>query len=911
VAARDWHHRSVFQHLSGRVVKALRTFLSRLAALARSGAHDREFDAEIASHLDEAMDEYVARGLSREDARLAAVRDFGGITQTKQVYREARSFTWPDHVRQDLKYSFRRLVKDRSVSFMAVATLALGIGINTAMFSVVNGVLLKPLPFPEPDRLVALYSRTPDAPNGSSSYPNFLDWARENRSFFDLAAFRPDDLNLTGLGQPERVPAAMVSAPFFPMLGVQPVLGRTFVAADDQFGATPVVLISESFWQRRFGSSPAALGRTMTLSGTSYVIVGVIPATFRFDARNFHRSDVYLPIGAWHAPGFRNRKVSMAMDVIGRLKSDVSLQQADRDMRALARSLADQYPEVNKGTSVTLVPLESALVGRVRPLLLLLVTAVLFVFLIACANVANLLLARATSRSNEVAIRTALGASRSRIVRQLLTESVLLALVAGVLGSLAAVWGTGAALAALPDVLLPRADEIRVDQRVLLFTTLASTAAGVLFGLVPALRASRLDQQAALRARGPGASVGHHRAQGVFVVVEIALALVLLVGAGLMIRSVATVLRVDPGFNADHLLVARVSFPVSTTRPDHVVAVWRQMRQKIDAIPGIQAVSLSASSVPMTGDFSTLPFWLDGQTKPSTPAEMNWALSYIVEADYLRMMEIPLRRGRFITPQDDERSPAVIVIDDRFARRHFGERDPIGRRLNLDILNITAEIVGVVGHVRQWGLDENAASPYQEQCYLSIFQLPDHVLPLAARDIAVVLRTIDGPLAQVDPIRRALAQVNSEMVMYREQAMEQVMSDRLATRRFTMIVLGIFAALALLMACVGIYGVISHLVGERRHEIAIRLALGAKRRDVLGMVLRDGANMALAGVVIGLGAALGLARLLTSMLFGISAHDPLTMAGVVGLLTFVALAACYIPALSATRVDPMIALRND
>ena len=892
-------------------MKAVRTFISRLTAATRSQHDDREIDDEIASHLEEATDEYVARGLSREDAQLAAARDFGGVTQAKQVHREVRSFTWPDHVRQDVKYACRRLVKDPAFTLIAVVTLALGIGVNTAIFSVVSAVLLNPLPYPEPDRLVAVYSRTADQSRASSSYPNFLDWVRDNRSFSDLAAFRPDDLNLIGLGQPERVPAEMVSASFFRLLGVQPILGRTFLAADDRLGAAPVALISENFWQRKFGASATAIGQPLTLSGASYVIVGVIPATFQYDARNFHRSDVYLPIALWNAPGFRDRTVSMAMDVVGRLKPGVSLERANSEMQALARGLADQYPEVNKGTGITLVPLKSDLVGPVRPLLLLLVTAVLFVLLIAGVNVANLLLARSSRRTTEVAIRTALGASRSRMVRQFLTESVLLALAGGVLGTLAAFWGTRAALAVLPEVLLPRADEIRVDERVLLFTILASVAAGVLFGLVPALRASRLDQHSALRERGPCSGGVQHRTQAAFVVVEIALALVLLVGAGLTIRSLTTVLSIDPGFNANNLLVARVSFPVSNTRPDHVLAVWRQMSQKFETIPGLQAASLSASSLPMTGDFSTLPFWLDGQAKPSTPAEMKWALSYIVESSYLTIMGIPLKRGRFLTPQDNEHSSPVIVIDDQFARRHFGDQDPIGRRINIDMLNVTAEIVGVVGHVRQWRLDENAASLYQAQCYLSVFQIPDRFLPLAARDIAVVFRTADAPLTQVGQIRRALEQINGQLVMYREQAMEGVISDSLAQRRFSMIVLGIFAALALLMACVGIYGVISHLVGQRTHEIAIRLALGAERWDVLRMVLRDGAKMTLAGVAIGLAAALGLTRLMTSMLFGISAHDPVTVAGVVSLLAFVAFAACYIPARRATRVDPMVALRND
>ena len=810
-------------------------------------------------------------------------------------------------MRQDLKYSFRRLIKDPAFTLIAVATLGLGIGANTAVFSIVNGVLLNPLPYPEPDRLVAVYSRTADTLKGSSSYPNFLDWVRNNQSFCDLAAFRPDDLNLIGLGQPERVRAEMVSASFFRLLGVQPIVGRTFSDADDQLGVTPVVLISESFWQGRFGSSATALGQTLTLSGTAYVIIGVIPATFQFDARNFQHSDVYAPIGSWNAPEFRNRKVSMAMDVVGRLKPRVSLEQADSDLQALARGLADAYPEANNGTGVTLVPLKSDLVGPVKSLLLLLVGAVLFVLLIAGVNVANLLLARSNRRAAEVAIRTALGASRSRIVRQFLTESAVLALAGGVLGSLTAFWGTEASLALLPAIWLPRAEEIRVDERVLFVTTLASVVIGVLFGLVPALKASRLD----LRAREPRSGGIPHRTQGIFVVVEIALALVLLVGAGLMTRSLATALRMDPGFNSDQLLVARVSSPVSNASPDQVRAVWRQMNQRFETTPGIQGASLSAGAVPMTGAYSALPFWPEGEVKPSRPAEMNWALSYFVEASYLKVMGIPLERGRFLGSQDNEHSSPVVVIDSQFARRHFGDRDPVGHRINVDILNISPEIVGVVGHVKQWGLDESVASPYREQCYLSVYQIPDHFLPLAVRDIALVFRTTDAPLAQVGPIRRALQEINGQYVMYGEQAMEGAISAGLARRRFTMIVLGVFAALALLMACVGIYGVISHLVGERTHEIAIRMALGAERWEVLRMVLRDGAKMALAGLAIGLGAALGLTRLIASMLFGVSTHDPVTIAGVVSLLMFVAFAACYLPARRATRVDPMIALRND
>ncbi len=390
-----------------------------------------------------------------------------------------------------------------------------------------------------------------------------------------------------------------------------------------------------------------------------------------------------------------------------------------------------------------------------------------------------------------------------------------------------------------------------------------------------------------------------------------ALALALLMGAGLMIRSLSRLLSVDPGFDADHLLVARASFPASPDSPDQVLAMWRQMGQKFKAIPGVRAVSVSVSSVPMTGSFSTLPFWLEGEARPPTAADMKSALSYIVEPDYLQVMGIPLLRGRFLTSQDNERSSAVIVIDDQFARRHFGDREPIGRRINFDILNTAAEIVGVVGHVRQWGLDETAASPYLAQCYLPVFQIPDRYLPFAAGDIALVFRTAAAPLAEIAPIRRTLAVISGQAVLYRAQAMDDVIAERLVTRRFAMSALALFAAIAVLMACVGIYGVMSHLIGRRTQEIAIRVALGAGRWDVLRTVLRDGATMTLAGVVVGLGVALALTRLMTSVLFGVTAHDPVTVAAVVILLTLVAFAACYIPASRAARLDPMVALRND
>jgi len=484
----------------------------------------------------------------------------------------------------------------------------------------------------------------------------------------------------------------------------------------------------------------------------------------------------------------------------------------------------------------------------------------------------------------------------------------MLALAGGALGVLLASWGTRAALKVLPDV-LPRAEEIRLDARVLLFMVAASVLAGILFGLVPALKTSRPDLNQTLKEGGRGSSTARHRTQSVFVIVEMALALVLLAGAGLMIRSLANLWSIDPGFDSHNVLVARLSFPSAIGPPGSVRAIWRQINHRLDAIPGIKAASLSAGAMPMGGD-SGIPFWLEGQVKPSTQAEMKFALTYFVQPDYLKVMRIPLEHGRFIAPIDNERSPLVMVIDDQFARLYFGSGNPIGHRVNIDILNIKAEIVGVIRHVKQWGLDENSTSSLQAQCYFSVFQIPDQFMPMAA-DVGLVVRTSGTPLAQAGSIRHALDQINGHLVMYRPQTMDEIMSGSLAQRRFSMILLGVFSVLALIMSCVGIYGVISHLANQQTHDIGIRMALGADRRDVLRMVLGEGTKMTLLGVAIGLVAAFGLTRLMANMIFGVSAHDPVTFAGVAGLLTLVALAACYIPAHRATKVDPLVALRYE
>ena len=811
---------------------------------------------------------------------------------------------------QDIRYGVRMVAKSPGFAAIAIFTLALGIGANTALFSVVNGVLLNPLPYQQPERLVAIYAKNQQFSHSSIAYPNFLDWVRAQHSFSALAAFRPDDYNLTGMGEPERVKAEMISSDFFPLLGVKPVVGRLFRQEEDLVGAQPVALISGGFWKRKFASSPDALGKTLVLNGAGYTVVGVIPADFRYQSGNFHASDVYVPIGQWNDTTFRDRRTGMGMDAVGRLKPGVTLDQARSDMDALAQHLAQVYPEADKDSGIALIPLKQDVVGDIRPFLLVLLAAVGFVLLIACVNVANLLLARSTGRTREFAIRSALGAGPSRVIRQLLTESLVLSCVGGGLGLLLAAWGTRAGIQFLPEA-LPRAESVHIDLRVLLFTLAASLLAGVFFGLAPALKTSRADIHEILKEGGRGSSGARHRLQGLFVVVEMAMALILLVGAGLMIRSLAKLWSVSPGFNPHSAATFSFSHPTSLgATPDAIRASMRQLHDAVTAVPGVQAASLSAGSSPMSGD-SELPFWIEGQPKPATQSEMKAALFYGVEPDYLTAMGIPLIRGRFLTPADNEHSPFVIIIDEEFAKLYFAGQDPIGQHVNFALFERPAEVVGVAGHIKQWGLDEDNQSPVRAQFYFPIWQVPDQFMPLLARGVQFVVRTQGSPSVEMGPIRQSLEKISPEMVVYDTEALDDVISDSLAARRFSMILLGIFATLALALSSVGVYGVISYLVGQRTHEIGIRIALGGQQRDVLRLILGRGAKMALLGVTAGIAGSLALTRLMSKLLVGVSVYDPLTFLAVAGLLVVVALAACYIPARRAMRVDPLVALRHE
>jgi predicted permease len=871
---------------------------------------DVDLDQEVRSHLELLTDENIRAGMPPAEAQRAARIELGGIEQVKEHVREARIGNWLHCVMSDCRYGIRQLRKNPLFTTVAILTLALGIGANTALFSVVNGVLLNPLPYEHPERLVAVYSRNADFAHASVSYPNFQDWRRDNHSFSALAAFRGDNFNLTGLGKAERLRAEMVSAEFFPLLGVNPVAGRLFSEQEDQVGGAPIALIGEGLWNRKFGSAPDAVGKSLALNGKLYTIVGVIPATFHYQSGDFHDADVYVPIGQWNDPLFLNRGTSMGMDAVGRLKPGVTLQQADSDMSGVAGHLSEVYPDTNKGSGIALVPLKESVVGDIRPFLLVLLAAVGFVLLISCANVANLLLVRSSGRSREFAVRTALGASPGRLVRQLLTESILLAVAGGALGLFIAAEGVQAAIKKLPEA-LPRAQDVHLDGRVLLFTFGVSVLAGILFGLAPAFKAARSGVHETLKETGRGGSGVRSRTQTIFVAVEMALALVLLVGAGLMVRSMAKLWSTDPGFDPHNV----VSFSLASSRPlgdspAAIRAAFRQLHDAISALPEVQSVSLTVGAVPMSDD-SELPFWREGEAKPASQSQMKETLFYAIQSDYLKVMNTPLKRGRFLSESDNENAPFVIAIDDQFAKLVFGDTDPIGRHVNFDIINKTAEVVGVVGHIKQWGLDSDALYPVQAQCYFSIAQIPDSALSLVDHGTGAMVRTARAPLPVMDSIGKAVTGVNNQIVVYGTETMSDVISDSLAAKRFVMVLLGVFAALAMLLSSIGIYGVISYVVGQRTHEIGIRMALGAERGNVLRLVLGDAGKMVMLGVGIGLAAVFGLTRLMASMLFGVSPTDPITIAGVAILLTGVSLLACYIPARRATRVDPIVALRYE
>lgn len=815
---------------------------------------------------------------------------------------------------QDLHYGIRMLAKSPGFTAVAVLTLALGIGANSAIFSVVNGVLLQPLPYKDPGHLVAVGESTPQFDMMSFSYPNLVDFREQSRSFEGLAAFNWQDCNLTGVGEPEHLSGKRVSANFYSVFGIPPVLGRNFDPKEDHVGASPVVMISGGLWKRRFGSNPDVIGKSVTLNGKGYTIVGVAPASFQYRGR----ADVYTLLGQWDDVMSRLREVHPGIHAIARLKPGVTVAQAQSELSAIAARLAQAYPKSNANHGATVRPLAQQIVGDVKPALLVLLGAVGFVLLIACANVANLLLARATSREREMAIRAAIGASRSRMVRQLLTESVLMALAGGALGLMVAEYGTQAVLATAPGG-LPRMENISVDGWVLAFTLIVSLATGVVFGLAPAYQTSRIDLTTTLKEGGRGAATGHHRLRSFLVVGETAASLVLLVGAGLMLKTIWRLSRVDPGFDPRNLLTFSIGLsPDNSSTPDKIRLAYKKLTDGIESLPGAQAAAVG-TNIPLTGDDSEAPLWVSGRPRPTAQSDMIWAQMYITSPGYLKAMGIPLLKGRYFIDQDTKDSQGVVVIDEVMAQGLFPGEDPIGKSVGLADttgemghgLNKPLEIVGVVGHVKHWGLDSDDSAKIRYEFYMPYVQIPDQFMAGMATGMTLMVRTSVDPLSTVAAAKQRVAEAGGDQPAYDFQTMQQVVSDSFAGRRFAMLLLGVFAGLALLLAAVGIYGVISYTASQRTHEIGIRMALGAGRAEVLKLVVGQGLTLILSGIGAGLLASFGLTRLMASMLFGVRPTDLLTFAGVSVLLGAVAVLASYIPARRATNVDPMVALRYE
>ena len=803
---------------------------------------------------------------------------------------------------QDLRYGVRMLWKSPGFTIVAVLTLALGIGANTAIFSVVNGVLLRPLPFRDPSRLVLIAEKS-SFPIISTSYENYLDWRDQSHSFESMEATRGSSITLTGAGEPERLNVRMATAGLFSMLGSNAQIGRTFLPEEDRAGGTPVALLSYGLWQRRFGGSADIIGKTVNLDLQPYTVVGILPSGFQI----LQPADLYLPFTPWAKTLPADRNWHPGIIPLARLKQGVSKEQARSEMIGITKRLEQQYPDYNTGTSADVVGLQDEIVQNSRPALLLLLGAVSFVLLIACANVANLLLARAASRGREVAIRTAMGASRGRVIRQLLTESVLLSLAGGLLGVIVAL----AAVGLLPKIAgdsIPQGAPIGLDPWVLAFTAVVSLFTGLLFGIVPALRTANLDLRGTLNegSRGSTAGPGQHVLRGALVAMEIALAMLLLVGSGLLLRSFSRLQEVPPGFQPDHLLVADIPLsPTAYAKPQDRYQFFDRLVERAKSLPGVRSAA-AASFLPVSGGGSIIHFNITGRP-PKSPHEFVAAGYRTITPNYLETLGVPLLQGRFFTRGDNEKSPAVVIINATMAHTFFPNENPLGKRLQLGALPEqevpTMEIVGVVGDVH-FGLGTDP----QAEMYLP-YRQADLLLPVF--QLSVVLRTAGDPALQTAALRSALAEIDPNQPLVKVRTMEDNMATTVAQPRFRTWLIGILAMLALVLAAVGVYGVMSYTVTQRTSEIGVRVALGAQPKDVFRIIVGEGLRLALFGVGVGLVAALVLTRLLQSFLFGISAYDPLTFIAVSLLLTLVAVAASYFPARRATRVDPMIALRYE
>ncbi len=887
----------------------------RLAGLKLAPLREAAIVEELAQHLDESYAELLASGMSEADAyrqMRAELHDGGLLTHG---LRRVERFTNPEPIVlgtnrrtnmiadlwQDLRYGAQMLRKNPGFTLIAVLTLALGIGANTTIFSVVNAVWLRPLPYPEADQLALVSHRNTQRGGTSDLTPgNYLDLRRQNQSFAHLAAFYDHDFNLTSRGEPERLQGQLASAALFPLLQVAPSVGRVFTEADDREGAGRVVVLSHGLWQRRFGGQANIIGQTLTLNELPYTVVGVMPPGFIAPEGI---AELWAPI-AFTANDATNRG-SFHLFALARLKPGLTLTAAQSEADVIAHNLAQAYPKTNTNLGFSVVSLHGHIVGGIKQSLWVLLGAVAFVLLIACVNVANLLLARAAVREKELAVRMALGAGRQRLLRQLLTESTLLAFCGGALGLLLAIWGIQTLKLISPGT-IARLDEVSLDWRVLGFTLSIACLTGLIFGLAPALQLSRPDLQNTLKEGGRGSSSGTgQHLRGALVVTEVALSLVLLIGAGLLIRSFIRLQNVDPGFNTDRLLTMGVVMSQDKARDLATVSnFYQQVIERVQAMPGVEAASVATVAPIVTaGRRSSIVF----EDKPDPPPGISHTVNNrVVSPDYFRTLGIPLRIGRLLSAQDIAEAPAVTIINQAMATRYWGTENPVGKRFKIGSRESERPwltVVGVVGDVRQAGLNSD---PLPE-LYSPFTQAHQQFV----RPRVLFVRTTGDPLQLIAAVKSQIWAVDKDQPINAVQTMEEVVARSLAPRRFNLWLLGVFAALALVLASVGIYGVISYAVSQRTREIGVRIALGAQPRDIFRLVVGQGFALTLDGVVIGLVAAFALTRWLESLLFGVSTTDPLTFAGVALLLTLTALLACYIPARRAMKVDPMAALRSE